>query len=157
MLEVEAHTPLAFRCHFLHIGVVGAVLRGTLAHQGFEGEHHVLGLYRLAVMEACLRAQVEAHPAVVRSLFYLFRQQAIDSEGLVQAVGGEGVVDQADIVSRNALVDERVERVEAAEASLAQRAALGGFGIDVLEVLEVGRILGLLVVQRQGMAGSGVG
>src|SRR3546814_926183 len=46
VLEIEAHPPRAFRCHFLHIGVVGAVLRGTLAHKGFEGEHHLLGLYR---------------------------------------------------------------------------------------------------------------
>src|SRR3546814_3533786 len=93
--------------------VCSSDLRGTLAHQGFEGEHHILGLYRLAVMEACLWAQVEAHPAVVRSLFYLFCQQAVDGEGFVQAVGGEGVVDQTDIVGCNALVDEGVERVEA--------------------------------------------
>src|SRR3546814_18433138 len=70
--------------------VCSSDLRGTLAHQGFEGEHHILGLYRLAVMEACLRAQVEAHPAVVRSLFYLFCQKAVDGEGLVQAVGEIG-------------------------------------------------------------------
>ncbi len=157
VLEIEAHPPRAFRCHFLHIGVVGAVLRGTLAHKGFEGEHHILGLYRLAVMEACLRAQVEAHPAVVRSLFYLFRQQAVDSEGFVQAVGGEGVVDQTDIVGCNALVDEGVERVEAAETSLSQRPTLGSVWVGIFEMLEIGRVLRLLVIQRQGMAGSGVG
>ncbi len=132
-------------------------MRGTLAHQGFEGEHHILGLYRLAVMEACLRAQVEAHPAVVRSLFYLFRQQAVDGEGFVQAVGGEGVVDQTDIVGCNALVDEGVERVEAAETSLSQRPTLGSVWVGIFEMLEIGRVLRLLVIQRQGMARSGFG
>ncbi len=157
MLEIEAHTPRALRRHFLHVGVVGAVLRGSLAHQRFEGEHHVLGLYRLAVMKACLWTQVKAYPVVVRALFYLFREQAVDAERLVQAVGGEGVVDQADIVSRNALVDERVERIEAAETSLSQRPTLGSVGVGIFEMLEIGRVLRLLVIQRQGMARSGFG
>ncbi len=157
VLEVEANPSRALGHHLLHIGVIAAVVRGALAHQRLEGEHHVIGGYRLAIVEASLRAQVEAHPAVVRAFLDLFRQQAIDSERLVQAVGGQCVVDQADVIGGDALVDEGVERVEAAETGLAQRAALGGLGIDVLEVLEIGRVLGLLVIQRQGMAGGGLG
>ncbi|MNZ44283.1 hypothetical protein D3C78_619130 [compost metagenome] len=102
-------------------------------------------------MKACLRAQVEAHPAVVRCLFNLAGHQAVLGEGFVQALGHQGVVDQADVIGRDALVDERVEAVEATKTGLAESAAFGGVRVDIVEVLEVGRVLRCFVVQGQGM------
>ncbi|MOA69475.1 hypothetical protein D3C78_1976860 [compost metagenome] len=51
--------------------------------QGIEGEYHVFGRHRLAVVEARLGVQVEAHVAVVRCLFDLLGEQAVFGEGLV--------------------------------------------------------------------------
>ncbi|MNP28116.1 hypothetical protein D3C76_1210660 [compost metagenome] len=105
----------------------------------------------MAVMEARFGAQVEAHPAVVRGLFDLAGHQAVLGEGFVQALGHQGVVDQADVVGGYALVDERVEAVETAEAGLAKGAALGRVGVDVVEVLEAGRVFRRFVVEGQGV------
>jgi hypothetical protein len=52
---------------------------------------------------------METHPAVVRAFFDLLGQQTVDGKGLVQAVGGQGVIDQADVVGGDTLVDEGIE------------------------------------------------
>ena len=156
-LEVEAHAQAVLGHHLVDVRIVVAVHRVALAHQALEGEHHVLGGDRRAVVEACLRAQVEAHEALLRVFLDLFREQSVLGERLVQGVEGQGVVDQVDLRSRIALGNERIEAVEAAEIREPQGAALGRFGVDVGEVLEVGGILRRLVVEGDGVLWSGVG
>ncbi|MNP20887.1 hypothetical protein D3C76_1134830 [compost metagenome] len=111
----------------------------------------------MAIVEACFGAQVEAYPAVVRGLFDLAGHQAVLGERLILALAHQGVVDDADVLGRHALVDERVEAVEAAEAGLAERAAFGSVGVDVVEVLEVGRVFRRLVVQGERVLRRGQG
>ncbi|MCY1536025.1 hypothetical protein D9M68_714620 [compost metagenome] len=154
MLEDEAYFTGAFDLDPIDIGVVAAVHRRAFAHQGLEGELDVFGGYRLAVMETGFGAQVETYPGVVRGFLYFRREQPVLGEGLVQAMAGQGVINQADIVGCHALVDEGVEAVEAAKARLAKGAALGGGRVDVVEVLVVGRVLRRLVIQGQCMLGS---
>ncbi|MNO98318.1 hypothetical protein D3C76_900630 [compost metagenome] len=149
--EVEAHAQPVLGDHLVDVRVVVAVHRVALAHQGFEGEHHVLGGHRRAVVEARLRPEVEAHEPVLRVLFDLLRQQAVFGERLVQRVEGQGVVDQVDLRRRVALGNEGVEAVEAAEVGQPQGSALRRVGVDVIEVLEAGRIFRGFVVQGQGM------
>ncbi len=152
MLEVEAHPARTLGDDFLHVGIIGAVVRRAFRQQGLEGEDNVLGRYRLTVMKARLGTQMKADPFVVRSTLYFLGEQAVDGEWLIHAVGGQGVVDQADSVRGNPLVDEGVERIEAAKAGLAQGAALRRVGVGVVEMLEVGRVLGCLPVQGQCMS-----
>ncbi|MNI82840.1 hypothetical protein D3C73_1395950 [compost metagenome] len=52
----------------------------------------------MAVMETRFGPQVETHPVVVRGFFDLAGDQAIFSEGFIQALPGQGVVDQVDVV-----------------------------------------------------------
>ena len=108
VLELEQHPQRIFGDHFRNVGIVAAVKWGAVLDQHVEGEHHVLGAYWVAVVEAGFRAQVEAHPAVVRGLFDLLCQQAVFAERFVQAGAGQGVVDQVEVVRRDALVDEWV-------------------------------------------------
>ncbi|MNR23141.1 hypothetical protein D3C85_1401440 [compost metagenome] len=108
-------------------------------------------------METRFGPQIEAYPVVVRGLFDLAGDQAIFGEGFVQALPGQGVVDQVDIVGRHAFADERVEAVETAEAGLAENPALGRVRVDVIEVLEIGRVLRRFVVQGQRMLRGGTG
>ncbi|MCY1394794.1 hypothetical protein D9M71_97200 [compost metagenome] len=155
VLEVEAHAQLVLDHHLVDVRVVVAEHRVAMTHQRLEGEHHVVGGDRRAVVEACLRAQVEAHELVLRVLLDLFRQQAVLGERLVEGVEGQGVVDQAELRCRIALGNVRVEAVVAAEIGKAQGAALRCFRIDIVEVLEVGRILRRFVVQGNGVLRSG--
>ncbi|MCY1411487.1 hypothetical protein D9M71_268750 [compost metagenome] len=108
-------------------------------------------------MEARFGAQVEAHPAVVRGFLDQPGDQAVLGERLVQALLGQGVVDDADIVRRHAFADEGVEAVEAAEPGLTECPALGRVRVDVVEVLEVGRVFRRLVVQGHGVLRGGAG
>ncbi|MNM89464.1 hypothetical protein D3C81_1016960 [compost metagenome] len=151
VLELEQHPLRVFGDHFGDIGVVAAVQRCAVLDQGVEGEHHVFGVHRVAVMKTRFGAQVEAHPAVVRGFFDLAGDQAVLGERFIQALGHQGVVDQANVVGGYALVDERVEAVETAEAGLAKGAALGRVGVDVVEVLEAGRVFRRFVVEGQGV------
>ncbi|MNZ14100.1 hypothetical protein D3C78_310170 [compost metagenome] len=157
VLEGEQHRQRVFGDHFGDVGIVLAVQRRAVLDQGIEGEHHIFGAHRVAVVEACLGAQVEAHPAVVRGLFDLAGHQTVLGERLVLALAHQGVVDAADVLGRHALVDERVEAVEAAEAGLTEGATLGCVRVDVGEVLEVGGVLGWLVVQGERMLRCGQG
>ena len=91
---------------------------------------------------------------MVRRHFDFLGQQAVLGKGLVQAVAGQGVVDQADVIGGHAFVDKRVEAVKTAKAGLAQFAAFGGVRIDKVKVLEVGRVLGRLAIQGQGVLPS---
>ncbi|MNI70423.1 hypothetical protein D3C73_1262360 [compost metagenome] len=111
----------------------------------------------MAVVEARFRAQIEAHPAVVRCFFDLAGDQPVFGERLVQALFGEGVVDQADIIRWHTFADERIEAVEATEPGLAEDAALGSVGIHVFEMLEVRRVFRRFVVKRDGVLWSGAG
>nr|BFE96391.1 hypothetical protein GCM10020185_69270 [Pseudomonas brassicacearum subsp. brassicacearum] len=86
-----------------------------------------------------------------------FGDQAIFGERFVQALLGQGVVDQADVVGRYTFADERVEAVEAAKTALAEDPAFGRVRVDVVEVLEVRRVLRRLVVQGHGMLRRGTG
>ena len=151
VLELEQHLERVLRDHFRYIGVVAAVERGAAFDQGVEGEHHVFGADRLAIVEASLRAQIETDPAVVRGFFDLPGDQAVFGKGLIEAGAGQGVVDQFDVVCRHPLADERVEAVETAETVLAEYTALGRIRVHVVEVLEVGRILRRFVVQGHRM------
>ena len=151
MGEIEAHAMRTFGHRLFDVRVVVAVHRVALADQGVEGEHHVFGGDRGAVVEAGLGAQVEAHEAVVRRLFDLFRQQAVFGERLVRGMVGQGVVDQPDHAGFVALGNERVEAVEAVQAGQAQGAALGRVRVDEVEVREAGRVERRLVIQRDGM------
>ena len=108
-------------------------------------------------MEARFGAQVEAHPAVVRGLFDLAGHQAVFGDGFVQALHGQGVVDQRQVVCRHALADIGVEAVEAAHGRFAEGATLGGVGVYVVKMLEVGGVLGGLVVEGQRMLWRGLG
>jgi hypothetical protein len=148
-----------WRFHFdpLDVGIVAAVHRCTFFHQGLEGELDVFGGYRRAIVEARLLAKQESYPGVVRRLFDLLGDQSIAAERLVHALHGQGVVDQADIVGRHALADERVETVETAKAGLTEDAAFRCIGVDVVEVLEVRRILGRFVIERGGVLRGGNG
>src|SRR5690606_4469742 len=67
MLEVEAYPARAFGDDFLHIGIIGAVVRRAFRQQGLESEDNVLGRYRLTVMKARLGTQMKANPLVVRA------------------------------------------------------------------------------------------
>ena len=149
--EIEAHAMRTFGHRLFDVRVVVAVHRVALADQRVEGEHHILGGNRGAVMEAGLGAQVEAHEAVVRRLFDLFRQQAVFGERLVRGMVGEGVVDQPDHAGFVALGNERVEAVETVEPGQAQGAALGRVRVDEVEVREAGRVERRLVIQRDGV------
>ncbi len=151
VLEGEQHPQWVFGDHLVDIAVVAAIQRCATFHQGLEAEHHVLGTDRMAVMEACLRAQVVAHPAIVRGFLDLAGDQPVFGEGFVQALPRQGVVDQVGVVGRYAFADEGVEAVEAAEAGLAEGPAFGRIRIDVIEVFEIRRVLGRFVVQGQGV------
>ncbi|MNT40037.1 hypothetical protein D3C72_1763290 [compost metagenome] len=74
VLEIEAHALVVLGLHLGHVGVVMAIHGVAVLDQGVEGEHHVRGRYRFAVVEARLGVQVEAYVAVVRRLLDLFRQ-----------------------------------------------------------------------------------
>ena len=156
VLEVEAHLELVLGHHLRHVGVVVAVQGITFFQEDVEGEDHILGRDRGAVVEACLGVEDEAHVAVVGSLVDLLGYQAVLGEGLVQRVIGQAVVDRAD-GCRISLGDKGVEAVETADATLAQQAALGCIRIDVLEVFEVRRVLGRLVVEGDGVSRFGLG
>ncbi len=151
MLEFEQHAQRVFDDHLIDVGVVTLVHGRPVLHQCLEAELHVFCTHRVAVMKARFRAQVEAYPAVVRGFLDFTGNQPVLTERFIQACTGQGVVDQADVICRHALVDERVEAVETAEACLAERATLGRIRVHVVEVLEVGRVLGRLVVQRHAM------
>src|SRR5690606_8116828 len=153
VLEVEADPAWSFGDDLFHVGVITTIVRRALADQGFEGEYDVFGRDRFAVMKTRLRSQMKTYPLIVRAFLDLLGQQAIDGEGLVETTGGQGVVDQADVVGSHALVDEGIERVEAAKAGLAQYTAFGCIRIDVLEMAEIGGVLRLLVVQRHRVFG----
>ena len=151
MLKDKPNAQRAFNLNRFDIGVVAAVHRCAFAHQRFEAEFDIFGSDRLAVMEARFGAQVEAHPGTVRRLLDFLGKQAVFSKGFVQAMAGQGVVDHADVVSGNALVDKGVEAVKAAKTGLAQGAALGGVGVCILKMLKACRVLRRLVVQRHGV------
>ncbi len=151
VLEFEQHPQRVFDDDLIDVGVVALVHGRAVFHQGLEAEFHIFGADRVAVMEACFRPQVEAHPAVVRRFLDFAGNQPVFTEGFVQASAGQGVVDQTNVVCRYALVDERVETVETAEACLAQRAALGGIRVHVVEMLEISRVFRRFVVQRHAM------
>ncbi|MNP09081.1 hypothetical protein D3C76_1011720 [compost metagenome] len=157
VLELEEHRERIFGDHVGDVAVITAVHRRAILDQGLEAENHVFGAYRMAVMEARFGPQVETHPIVVRRFFDLAGDQAIFRERFIQALPGQGVVDQVDVVSRHALADERVEAVETAEPGLAEFPALGCVRVDVIEVFEVGRVFRRLVVQGQGMLRGGAG
>ncbi|MNX74409.1 hypothetical protein D3C86_1058460 [compost metagenome] len=157
VLELEQHGQRVFGDHFSHVAVVAAVHRRAVLGQHLEAEHHVLGAYRMAIMEACFGAQVEAHPGVVRGFLDQAGDQAVLGERLVQALLGQGVVDVADIVRRHAFADERVEAVEAAETGLTENPALGRVRVDVVEVFEIGRVFRRFVIQGHGMLRGGAG
>ncbi|MNZ89807.1 hypothetical protein D3C78_1087430 [compost metagenome] len=108
MLELEQDALWVFRDDLGNVSVIATKQRCALFDQGVEGEHHVVGVNRMAIVKARFRAKVEAHPAVVRGLLDLAGHQAVLGEGFVQALGHQGVIDQADVVGRNALVDVRV-------------------------------------------------
>jgi len=156
VLELEQYGERVFGHHLIDVGIVAAIQRRAVLYQGVKAEHHVFGAHRVAVVECRLGAQVETHPAVVRVLFDLAGDQAVFGERLVQSLTHQGVVDQADVIGGHALADERVEAVEAAETGAAQDAALGRVRVHVVEVLVVGRVLGGLAVQGNGMLRGGV-
>ena len=108
-------------------------------------------------MKTSFGTQVEAHPAVVRGFLDFAGDQAVFSEGFIQTLFGQGVVDHADVVGRHAFADERIEAVEATEPGLTEDPALRRVGVYVIEVLEVGWVFRRLVVQGQGVLRGGAG
>ena len=109
----------------------------------------------MAIAEFRFGAQVKTHPAVIRGFFDFLGNQAVGRERLVEGLPGQGIEGQINIVGRYAFVDKGVEAVEAAQCGLAKRAALGRVRIDVFHMLEIGRVFRRLVVEGQGMLGSG--
>ena len=97
VLEPEQHPQRVFGNHFGDVAVVLAVERGAILDQGIEGEHHILGAHRVAIVEARFGAQVETHPAIVRGFLDLAGDQAVLGERLVLALTHQGVVDDADV------------------------------------------------------------
>ncbi len=157
VLELEQHLERVFGDDFGDVVVIAAEHRCAVLGQGLEAEDHVFGAYRMAVVEPGFGTQVETHPGIVRGFLDFFGEQAVFGEGFVEALLGQGVVDQADVISRHAFADERVEAVEAAKATLAEYPALGRVRVHIVEVLEIGRIFRWLVVQGQGVLRRGAG
>ncbi|CAH0310888.1 hypothetical protein SRABI112_04879 [Pseudomonas mediterranea] len=157
VLELEQHLERVFGDDFGDVVVIAAEHRRAVLGQGLEAEDHVFGAYRMAVVEPGLGAQVEAHPGIVRGFFDLFGDQAVFGEGFVEALLGQGVVDQADVIGRHAFADERIEAVETAKATLTEYPALGRVRVHIVEMLEVGRVFRRLVIQGHGVLRRGTG
>ena len=107
-------------------------------------------------MKARFGAQVETHPTVVRGFFDFAGHQAVFGDGFIQALHGQGVIDQRQVIRRHALADVRVEAIEAAHGRFTEGAALGSVGVDVVKMLEVGGVFGRLVVEGQRMLRGGL-
>jgi len=95
MLEVEAYLVRPLDNHRADIRIVLAVHRVTFFDEDVEAELDILGGQRLAVIEACLRAQVETHETVVRVALDALGQQAVLGKRLIGRMEGQRVVEQA--------------------------------------------------------------
>ena len=135
--ELEAHRVIVQGGHTLDVGVVGPVEGVTLLGEQFEAEDDVSGRQGLAVVEACLGAQVELDPLPTGVQSDTFGQQAVEREGLVGVALEQGVVDARNPGGGGATNDKGVGGVEAApHGGLGQAAPLGRLGVDVGKVRE---------------------
>ena len=157
MLEGEFHLQWVFRDGLVDIAVITLVQRRATFHQGIEAEYDIFGANRMAIAELRFRAQVKPHPAVIRGFLDFPGNQAVGRKRLVEGLPGQGIEGQINVVGWHAFIDKRVEAVKAAQRRLAKGTALGGLRVDVVDMLEVGRIFRRLVIEGQGMLGSGHG
>ena len=152
-VEIEGDLVLPRRFGPRHVLVVEAHARiGGLVH--LEAVDDVLGRDRLAVMPACLVAELEGDRGVVGRIGGPFGDQAVGGGRLVQTVGHQVLIDEAEPARRLALVEHRIEAIEAADIGHAHDAAFRRVGIDEVEMGEARGIF-RLADQRQRMAVDG--
>ena len=152
-LEVEADLQRAFHADLSDVAVELPIAQAGLGHQGLEGEPDIFGADRLAIVEARLGVDEEAHPAVVRVALHLLGDQSIDAVGFVQRAIGQRLVDPGiDLRHPGGLVHvgQQVGEAVGFLGRAAQRTALGRVRIDVVEMFEIGRVFGRFAIYGHG-------
>ena len=144
LVEGEGDLALAGLLCVTDVLVVQGVLR-VVGLQGFEGEDHIHGRHRLAVVPARLRAQPIGDGGEIGRVAHGFRQEAVFGSDFIERARHQRVVDQADAVLDLSLHagNGQVEIIERALGPKPDDAALRRVWVDVIEMLEAGRILRL--------------
>ena len=126
------------------VAIAGAGLRADFLER-LEGEDHVLGRHRLAVVPFRLGAQFIGGGGEVVRIADGLGKQPVDARDFIERRHKQRVVQQVDALRERAFDagDHHVEIVEGAERDLRCGAALRRLRVDVVELLEAGRIFQL--------------